>query len=118
MLRRVAALAAAVVLAGCQANSPHAINNMMAAGELRASPHPTDAGLFVVHLAAHDWTPALDRPEMQEEIVAAMLGGQCGQTRIEDRRVSQFGRTPLGTDRRLYTLTVRCPNGATRAAER
>jgi hypothetical protein len=118
MLRRMAALAALVALAGCGVSSPHAINSMMAAGELRAAPHATDPGLFVVHLSAHDWTPVLERLETQEEVVAAMLGGQCGQTSIEDRRVTQFGQTPLGTQRRLYTLTVRCPNGATRAAER
>lgn len=116
MLRLVAALGAAVALAGCQVSSPHAIANMMAAGELRAAPHPTDAALAVVHLSAHDWTPALERPEIQEEIVAALLADQCGATRIESRRVTQFGQTPLGTQRRLYTLTVRCPNGATSAA--
>jgi hypothetical protein len=117
MLKTMAAAGLALTLAGCSVSGRNTVMSMMGAGELRAAPHPTDPALFVVHLSAHDWTPDLEQSETQERIVATLLGSQCGETSIVERRVSQFGRTAFGTNRRLYTLTVRCPNGSTIPAQ-
>ncbi len=117
-MRGLVIVAAALGLAGCSVTSPGGVGTLMSAGMLRVTPHPTDAHLAIVQLSSHDLSAALDDAATRRRIVETMLGRQCGTPTIEDARVTQAGTAALGNTHRLYTLTVRCPNGATSPAER
>jgi hypothetical protein len=105
-------------LAGCAVDSPSGVGTLMSANMLSAEPHPTDPTMMIVRIRAHDMARDLDNAEWRRRIVATMLTPQCGQPTIEDARVTVAGTAGMGNSARLYTLAVRCPNGATGPAER
>jgi hypothetical protein len=119
-MRLLVMLGAAVALAGCQASSQNAPNLLLAQGFMRVMPHPSDRNLVVVQslnvldLGGYN----LDRAEDRRQIVHNLLRAQCGQPEIVDAQVTLTGSPDALRQLRTYTLTVRCPNGASSPAER
>ena len=119
-MRGLVIVAAACGLAGCQASNQNAPNMLLAQGFMRVSPHPTDSNLVIVQtLNVLDLGGFnMDRANDRRQIVHNLLRAQCGEPVIEDARVTLTGSPDALRQLRTYTLTVRCPNGATSPAER
>lgn len=100
-------------LAGCAVGGDSQVGLMIASGELRVEQIAADPTHLTVTIRSNDWTGTYERPDVQARIVESALGRQCGTPTIKDRRVMNFGTTPIGVPVRLHILTVRCPNGAT-----
>lgn len=119
-MRGLLIVAAAAGLAGCQASSANAPNVLLAQGHMRVMPHPTDRNLVIVQtLNSMDLGGFnMDRAGDRRQIVFNLLRAQCGEPAIEDAQVTLTGDPNALRQLRTYTLTVRCPNGATSPAER
>lgn len=118
-MRLVVAILAAGLLAGCSADSANTPNMLLATGHMRVSPHPTDPEMVVVqHLNTFDIGYNMDDAAARRTVVRNLLRAQCGAPEIIDARVTLTGDPGAIRQGRTYTLTVRCPNGATSPAER
>lgn len=119
-MRALVIMAAAAALAGCQASNQNAPNLLLSQGFMRVSPHPTDANLVIVQtlnvldLGGYN----MDRANDRRQIVHNLLRAQCGAPEIVDARMTLTGSPDALRQLRTYTMTVRCPNGASSAAER
>lgn len=120
-MRLVTAILAAGLATGCNLSLERSrLDGLLALGEVRVMPHPSDRALVIVqHLNRR--LPGgidLDRPEGRRAMVGELLGAQCGEPEIIDARVTLTGAPGARPFTRTYTLAVRCPNGASSAAER
>lgn len=112
------AAAAALGLAGCAAEDRVAQGVDMANGRIRVSPHPSDPTLLRVEATNMGSFTPMGTADDRRRMVAALLADQCGEPAIVDARETRVLPSPSGTPFRSYTLTVRCPNGASSPVER
>lgn len=118
-MRLVAVIMAVGLMAGCTAESANTPNMLLATGHMRVMPHPTEPNLVVVqHLNTFDVGYNMDDAAARRTVVRNLLRAQCGQPEIVDARVTLTGDPGAVRQGRTYTLTVRCPNGASSPAER
>jgi len=107
-MKRWIVAAAMAALGGCMDDIP-----------LTVLPHPSDPERLLAQVPATDNVTLMDSAERRGELIVGRLRRQCGEPVIEETRVTPGGtvgffRAPT----RLYTMTVRCPGGATRPVER
>ncbi len=117
-MRLAAVMLTAGLVAGCAIGGQAHVGSMIGSGELQLAPIEGDPTRLTVTIRSSGFAPAYERADMQQRIVDTALAQQCGKPHIESRRQTEFGTTPIGVPIRLYTLTVRCPNGASTPAER
>lgn len=108
-----AAAAACIALAGCAVEGPMGRGSLMADHSLTVQPHPTDPNRVIMHVVLADALSPMT-PDRLSAMATGAFADQCGQPTVEDMRVTVAGASPVGIQRRLYSVTVRCPNGATR----
>jgi hypothetical protein len=115
-LRTVAAIGALVGIVGCAADNKTRPSMMQAHGEMRFEPDKTDNRVIWAYIFNHiDIGFDADRAADRHAVITNALTPQCGAPTVELDLVTQTSAAPLHT-MRLYTLKVRCPNGATRPA--
>lgn len=118
-MRMMVAALTALGLAGCQASNQNVPNLLLAQGFMRVLPHPSDPHLAIVQmLNVMDLGGFnLDRSADREQVVHNLLRAQCGQPAIAETLVTLTGSPDALRQLRTYTITVRCPNGASRPVD-
>ena len=113
MRKLIAAIAACVGLAGCGVDSPGGRNALMNQQMFTVVPHPSDPNRLIVRVVLPEIGSTLT-PEQLRNLATGAFADQCGSVSVEDMQVTVAGMQSLGIERRLYSVTIRCPNGATR----
>lgn len=113
---RTIAAAMACLMAACAPGGGPATNVNQNYGRIVVSLDPDPQRLTLTIFNARDIGYDYDDAADRAALVAGLLANQCGAPAIEATRVTLTG-TPLLRQGKVYTLKVRCPNGASKPAE-
>jgi hypothetical protein len=105
--------AGALAVSGCAADSPMTNATLQHSNHVRVEPDLSDPTLIVARVQ-NVWDIGVDmeRRADRHTVVLNMVRAQCGQPVIEREVVTRTGGIVSVRERLLYTLFVRCPNGA------
>ena len=110
---RLIAAAMLLALTGCGAQSNMTSGLEVGTGRVKVFPSATDPTLVSVNvLNGRDAGYDLDNADDRYPFVLKLLTAQCGAPSIVDERVTLLGDGTALRQWKTFTVTVRCPNGA------
>ncbi|MDQ1081452.1 hypothetical protein [Pseudoroseomonas cervicalis] len=104
-----------LAMAACGPTGGMSSGMELGSGRVRVMPDPSDPKLLIVNMfAGFDIGYDLNDRDQRHAFVRSILAEQCGQPAVIAERATITG-LPQGLVQRkttTYTLSVRCPNGA------